>query len=133
MTVDPSKLPAIARWSRPGFISRMIGSRKAENFQILRTADDNLAIPLTVGNGHLEWQNGRWENRNLDVQPTNDVLSRENLAALQRENAELQIECEILLHILTVSEITKSKAQRELNDLRGQISEAIGNLDEDSD
>jgi hypothetical protein len=133
MAADPSKIPAVPRWSRPGFISRVMGCKKAESFTILRTADDNLPVPLELGNGHLEWRQGRWENLNLDVQPQAIDSSRERIAALQRENAELQLECEVLLHLLTVSEITKTQAQKDLAELRRQIAHAIGNAEELSD
>jgi hypothetical protein len=42
---------------------------------------------------------------------------------VERGNAELQIECEILLHILTVSEINKLRLQKEFA-LRDNIAES---------
>jgi hypothetical protein len=132
MERDPSKIPPVARWSRPGFVTRVFGARKAENFAIDRKPSDDIPIPLSLGNGQLVWQEGRWNNCNLDVQPMSHSLAPQEQAAVERENAELQIECEILLHMLTVSEMNKSRLQRKLNDLRDRIGELLQEIDPDS-
>jgi hypothetical protein len=131
MEPDPAKIPAVARWSRPGFVTRVFGARKAENFAIDRKPNDNVAIPLTIGNGQLLWQDGRWNNCKLDVQPMSHNITRQERAALERENAELQVECEILLHMLTVSEMNKSRLQKKLDDLRERITESLQEIDPD--
>jgi hypothetical protein len=132
MERDVSKVPPVARWSRPGFVSRVFGARKAETFAIDRKPNDNIPIPLVLGNGQLVWQDGRWNNCNLEVQPMNHHPAAQERAALQRENAELQIECEILLHMLTVSEMNKSRLQKKLDALRDKIAESLEEIDTDS-
>jgi hypothetical protein len=132
MDCDSAKLPPIGRWSRPGFVSRVFGARKAEDFAIDRKPNDDIPIPLQLGNGQLVWQDGRWNNCNFDVQPMCHSLAPQEQAAVERENAELQIECEILLHLLTVSEMNKSRLQKELDSLRENIAESLQEIDSDS-
>lgn len=130
---DPSKMPAVARWSRPGFLSRVFGGAKAESFMISHAPDSNIPIALNVGNAKLKWENGIWHNLNFKIQPPKETLSQKEIRDLERENAQLQVQCEILLHMLTVSEMSKIQAQNTLNDLKAQISERISALESGTD
>ena len=125
---DASKHPAVAKWSRPGFIQGLFG-KKPETFNIARGAIDNCEIVLNLGSANLKWEDGRWENLNFQHQPQNMNPSKAEIKKLQKENAELQVQCEILLHMLTVSEMSKVRAQNYLNDLKEQISQKIKQIE----
>jgi len=116
-----SKPPPIARWSKPGFLSK----KKPESFGIYHKADGNLPINLDVGDAKLRWEDGVWKNLNFDQQPTNANPSTSEIVELQKENAQLRVECEILLHMLTVSEMKKAKAQETLSDLKVRIANLV--------
>lgn len=132
MEQDPSKMPAVSRWSRPGFVSRLTG-KKPESFMISRTGDSNIPISLNVGSAHLQWENGKWNNLNFSIEPPKEKLSQKELKDMERENAQLQVQCEILLHMLTMSELSKADAQNTLKELKSQITSRIRELGEDED
>lgn len=129
MEEDPAKMPAVARWSRPGFLSRVFGGVKTENFMISHAPDSNIPISLNVGNARLKWENGIWHNLNFKIQPPKDTLTQKEIRELERENAQLQVQCEILLHMLTVSEMSKVQAQSTLSDLKAKISERVAEIE----
>lgn len=123
--------PAVSRWTRPTLIERMSKSPKAQQFPINHRPDANVSIPLTVGNANLEWHDGAWVNQNIDEQPVNANPSTQEIAQLQKDNAQLQVECEILLHMLTVSEMKKVKAQNRLAELKQRIAELVEQIEAD--
>ena len=129
---DPSRLPAVSRWSRPGFVTKLTG-KKPESFMIARTADSNIPIALNIGSAHMQWENGKWHNLNFQVEPPKEKMSDKELKDLERENAQLQVQCEILLHMLTMSELNKAEAQKTLKDLRRQIQSQISDMGVDEE
>ena len=74
---------------------------------ISHAPDANVPISLKLGSAKLKWENGIWHNLNFSIQPPKEKLSQKEVHDLERENAQLQVQCEILLHMLTVSEMTK--------------------------
>jgi hypothetical protein len=94
-----------------------------------RKPNDGIPIPLALGNGQLVWQDKRWNNCNLDVQPMRHSPASQEQAAAEGKNAELQIECEILL---TVSEMNKSRLQKELDAHKENIAESLREIEPDS-
>ncbi|OHT08169.1 hypothetical protein TRFO_23374 [Tritrichomonas foetus] len=129
---DPAKLPAINRWSRPGFIKGVFG-KKADEFAIARGPTDNNPITLNFGNANLIWEDGHWKNLNFNHQPQALNPSKAEIKKLQKENAELQVQCEILLHMLTVSEMSKIKAQTKLNDLKAEITRRVKTIEREGE
>ena len=125
-----SHMSAIGRWTKPGFFDRNFGKPTPENFSTNHRADANIPIEIKFGPVHLRWQDGRWINLNLDEQPPNPTPSLQEISALQRENSQLQVECEILLHMLTVSEMKKVKAQNKLHEIKGKISNILTQIEE---
>ena len=96
---------------------------------INQRGDASSPINLNCGEVNLRWQDGRWINHNLDEQPNNPTPSLQDVALLQKENSQLQVECEILLHLLTISEMEKTKAKNKLQDLKSRISELLQKLE----
>lgn len=129
---DPSALPAVGRWSRPGFIQGLFG-KKPETFKIARSAIDNREIDLNTGSANLKWENGHWHNSNFTEQPPNLHPSKAEIHRLQKENSEMQVQCEILLHMLTVSEMSKVRAQNRLNELKEQITQKLRQIESQSE
>jgi hypothetical protein len=128
-----SKLAPVSRWSRPGFVSLLFG-RKPEEFRIDRGGNEDGVIRLGVGGVKMRWDcNGVWTNLNLDVQPVHNDLTPQQIRDLQRENAQLEVECEILLHMLTMSEMTKAEGRRALEELKEQIRNALEDCDLDEE
>lgn len=123
--VDASKLPAITKWSRPGFLERAIGNRKPERLVIDRLPSDNCPIDLNMGNVRMRWENNKWMNLNLNEQVVNTNPSEPQVTEIIRENAQLRVQCEVLLHMLTMSEMNKAKAQNKLVDLKQRIQETL--------
>ena len=120
---DLSKLPPVNRWSRPGFVSRVVGSKKPENFVISDYLKNN-NISLNVGGIRLQFQNEKWVNLD-EPRRENQSAKRIDLRKLEMENSQLQLQCEVLLHMLTLSELKKAKHQGKLDQLKKQISNSI--------
>lgn len=132
MTKSPqAMISPVGRWTRPGFIDRNFGKPTPDTFMINRRADSNIPIEIKFGGVHLRWQDGQWTNLNLDEQPTNHNPTLSEISTLQKENAQLQVECEILLHMLTVSEMTKAKCMNQLNELKSKISTLVQKIEAD--
>ena len=123
-------MSAIGRWTKPGFFDRNFGKPTPEQFNLNRRADSNLPIEMKFGPVHMRWQDGHWVNMNIDEQPPHPAPSLTEISQLQKENAQLQVECEILLHMLTVSEMKKVKAQNKLNEIKGKISSILEKIEE---
>ena len=82
---------------------------------------------------HLRWQDGSWTNLNLPEQPSNPNPTLQEISKMQRENAQLQVECEILLHMLTVSEMKKVKSQNRLTSLKNQIASILEQIEKEEE
>lgn len=119
--MSQASVPPIARWSKPGFLSK----KKPEMFGISHRPDANVPINLQLGDAQLRWEDGCWKNLNFDTQPANANPTSQEIFEIQRENAQLRVECEILLHMLTVSEMKKTRAQETLSDLKIRISKLV--------
>lgn len=123
-------LAPICRWEEQNKISKFFHPTK-QNFGINRRADANTPIEINFGPVHLRWQDGSWTNLNLPEQPANPNPTLQEISKLQRENAQLQVECEILLHMLTVSEMKKVKSQNKLTSLKNQISAILEQIEKE--
>ena len=125
-----AQMSAIGRWTKPGFFDRNFGKPTPDVFATNRRANTNLPIEMKFGPVHLRWEDGHWINMNLDEHPAHPAPSITEISQLQRENSQLQVECEILLHMLTVSEMKKVKAQNKLQEIKGKISDILAKIED---
>ena len=126
-----AKLPAVDRWTQPDFMP-CIFKKKYDEFPIAHGGPANCPIELNFGNAKLKWENDHWINLNFKHQPQSMNPSKAEIRKLQMENADLQVECEILLHMLTLREMSKVKAQNKLNYLKNEISQKIKKIESQS-
>ena len=123
-------VPPIGKWTKPGFFNRHFGA-KPDSFAISKRGDSNTPIEIKIGNVHLRWEDGNWINMNLGDISNNSNPPLQEISNLQKENAQLQVECEILLHMLTVTEMKKAKSQRQLADLKQRISSILERIEDE--
>lgn len=112
--------PAIQRWTRPNFIGRNFGQRKMEVLTIDQAVLANPQISLDVGPVELTWKENGWGDE-LGHTDTTRATDQQ----LQMENSRLRIETEVLLHMLTVSELQKDELRNQLNQMKEEIAALI--------
>lgn len=89
-------------------------------------------IEINCGDINLKWDDGTWINQNLDQQIQNPNPTNKEIKELQKENAQMQVECEILLHMLTVSEMEKVQCQNKLTELKAKIAKIVDEAENES-
>lgn len=119
------KGPSLAKWTKPGFLGKIIGDPKPEQFGITRKADSNIPISLKIGDLSIQWDGVSWVNGRISDPSKNAYPPPQDIKEMKIKNAQLQIECEILLNMLTKAEIKKAKLKRELEDKKIVLQELI--------
>ena len=107
---------SVGKWTKPGFLNK-----KPVNFGINRKGYSNGPLTLNVQEANMRWEDGSWQNLNLDEPPKNAYPTIEEIKRIREENDKFRVECEILLHMLTQSELKKAKNKRALSDKKQKI------------
>jgi hypothetical protein len=120
---------ALPKWTQPGFLGKIFRSGAHENFAIQRKANANVPLSLQVDEVQLRWEDNSWANLNVDEQPREAIPSATELGNYKKENEQLRIECEILMHMLTQAEIAKTKKEAELAARKQTITTLLERVD----
>lgn len=109
-----SKNRTLPKWTKPGFMGKIFG--KPDQFSLSRKAESNIPISLNIGDTKIKWEDTMWVNGRITepVRTANPTLKE--IREMKIQNSKLQIECEILLNMLTAAELKKSKLQKELSE-----------------
>lgn len=120
------KAPNLPRWTKPGFIGKIFGDPKPDQFGITRRAESNVPINIKIGDDvQIKWDGVSWVNGRITDPSKNSYPPPQDIQEMKTRNAQLQIECEILLNMLTKAEIKKAKLKRELADKKIVLQELI--------
>ncbi|KAK8888097.1 hypothetical protein M9Y10_039158 [Tritrichomonas musculus] len=117
------KGPTLQRWTKPGFFPRK--NPKAEQFGISRKAESNIPITLNVGDVQIKWEDPEWINGRITDRSKDANPSIQDIKEMKTRNAQLQVECEILLNMLTSAELRKARLKRELAEKKIVLQELI--------
>jgi hypothetical protein len=93
-----------------------------ENFALHRKANLNVPLPFQVQDANLRWGDGTWANLDIPDQLKAATPSAAELSTFVKENEQLRIECEILLHFLTLADLEKEKKAAFLAALKQRIA-----------
>lgn len=105
------------RWTRP-----LVGKGRMQDFGFTRRYDANGAVEARLGGLHLRWEHSRWTDL---AHPPGKTLGAAEVGRVQRENTQLQVECEVLLHLLAQREDEERARTRELQTLKSRIRELL--------
>lgn len=119
------KAANLPRWTKPGFLGKFLKEPKPEQFGITRRAESNVPILLKVGDAEIKWEGSSWINGRVTEPSKNVYPPLQDIKEMKTKNAQLQVECEILLNMLTKAEIKKAKLKRELADKKIILQELI--------
>jgi hypothetical protein len=119
----------LPNWTKPGFVGKLFKAGAHENFAINRRANSNIPLDLRMQDASLRWEDTSWANLGLPSQPQNSNPSLNDITKFQRENQQLMVECELLLHLLTESEMAKAKKQLILADRKQQLATLLERVD----
>jgi tRNA G37 N-methylase Trm5 len=117
------------RWTQPGFLGKVFGGGRHENFAINRKATANVPLVLQAHEVNLKWEDASWVNMNLPERVPNASPTAADIARLTKENEQFRIECEILLHLLTKAKLVKAKKQAELAGRKQRIQTLLEKIE----
>lgn len=104
------------RWKKPGPFGN-----KPQDFMISHRGNAKTPINLKTGELDLVWAETGWMNNKITQQPEHAYPSLKELENVKKQNAELQVSCEILLNLLTKSELKKAEISSRLADLKQEL------------
>ena len=106
----------VGNWTKPGFLNK-----RPVKFGINIRGNANVPLSMNVQEANMLWDGGSWRNLNLDEPPKSAYPSAEDIRRTTEENEKFRVECEVLLNMLTSSEMKKAKNKKILSDKKQRI------------